>query len=95
MPSRRETPSELFGSLSGGGCLDELVDAEVVLARVLENGEALAAGVLLRGRDSQRGDGSHDLSIKTRFRLLYLTGTEHGIGVFHMTEVSGQNGVCY
>ena len=33
---------------SGGGRLDEVVDAEIVLARVLENGEALAAHVLLR-----------------------------------------------
>ena len=42
-------PAALFGSLSGGGRLDEVVDAEIVLARVLENGEALAAHVLLRG----------------------------------------------
>ena len=35
---------------------------EVVLARVLEDGEALAAHVLLRGRDPQVGDGSHGLS---------------------------------
>ena len=34
--------------------LDEVVDAEVVLSRVLEDGEALAAQVLLRGRDPPR-----------------------------------------
>ena len=31
-------PAALLGSLSGGGRLDEVVDAEVVLARVLEDG---------------------------------------------------------
>ena len=44
-------PAALFGSLSGDGGLDEWVDVEVVLARVLENGEALAARVLLRCRN--------------------------------------------
>ena len=43
----------LVGSLSRGGRLDEIVDAEVVFAGVLEDGEALAAHVLLRGRDPQ------------------------------------------
>ena len=47
----------LFGSLSGGGRLDEIVDEEVVFAGVLEDGEALAAHVLLRGRDPQIGNG--------------------------------------
>ena len=56
-------PAALLGSLSGGGRLDEVVDAEVVLPRVLEDGEALAAHVLLRGRDPQIGDGFHGLSI--------------------------------
>ena len=44
-----ESPAFL-GRLSGGGRLDEVVDAEVVRSRVLEDGEALAAHVLLRGR---------------------------------------------
>ena len=43
-------PPALLGGLSGGGRLDEVVDAEVVRSRVLE---ALAANVLLRGRDAQ------------------------------------------
>ena len=42
-------PAALLGSLSGGGRLDEVVDAEVVLARVLKDGEALAAHILLCG----------------------------------------------
>ena len=46
-------PATLLGSLSGGGRLDEVVDVEVVLPRVLQDGEALAARVLLRGRDAQ------------------------------------------
>ena len=33
----------LLGSLSGGGRLDEVVDVEVVLPRVLQDGEVLAA----------------------------------------------------
>ena len=45
-------------------------DAEVLLARVLETGEALAAHVLLRGRNPEVGDGSHGLSTETRFGLL-------------------------
>ena len=49
------------------GRLDEVVDAEVVLSRVLEDGEALAANVLLRGRDPQIGDGLHDLSMECVF----------------------------
>ena len=60
-------PAALFGSLSGGGRLDEVVDAEIVLARVLENGEALAAHVLLRGRDPQVGNGFHGLSMERIF----------------------------
>ena len=43
------------------------VDAEVVLARVLEDGEALAAHVLLRGRDPQIGAGLHGLSMERGF----------------------------
>ena len=52
-------PAALFGSLSCDGHLDEIVDAEVVFACVLEDGEALAAQVLLRGRDPQIGNGFH------------------------------------
>ena len=53
-----ESPAFL-GRLSGGGRLDEVVDAEVVRSRVLEDGEALAAHVLLRGRNPQSaGSGS-------------------------------------
>ena len=58
----------LFGSLSRGGRLDEIVDAEVEFACVLKDGEALAAQVLLRGRDPQIGNGFHGLSIKCGFR---------------------------
>ena len=57
-----DDPAVRVASLPGGGRFDEVVDADVVLARVLEDGEALAAHVLLRGRDPQVGDGSHGLS---------------------------------
>ena len=63
-------PSALFGSLSRGGRLDEIVDAEVVFARVLEDGEALDAHVLLRGRDPQIGNGFQGLTM------------EYGLGYF-------------
>ena len=56
--------SALLGGLPGGGGLDELVDADVVRSCVLEDGEALAANVLLRGRDPQVGDGLHGLSME-------------------------------
>ena len=36
-------PASLLGSLAGGGRLDEVVDAEVVLARVLEDGTPLCS----------------------------------------------------
>ena len=52
---------------AGGGRLDEVVDAEVVRSRVLEDGEALAANVLLRGRNPQIGDGLHGLSMECGF----------------------------
>ena len=55
-------PAAFFGSLSRGGRLDKVVDAEVVLSRVLEESEALAAQVLLRGRNPQIGDGLHGLT---------------------------------
>ena len=57
----------LFGSLSRSGRLDEIVDAEVVFAGVLEDGEALAAHVPLRGRDPQIGNGSHGLTMEYGF----------------------------
>ena len=57
-----EAPA-LFGSLSRGGRLDEIVDAESVFACVLEDGEALAAHVLMRGRDPQIGNGFHGLTM--------------------------------
>ena len=57
----------LFRSLSRGGRLDEIVDAEVVFACVLEDGEALAAQVLLRGRDPQIGNGFHGLTMEYGF----------------------------
>ena len=60
-------PPAFLGSLSGGGRLDEVVDVEVVLLRVLQDGEALAAHVLLRGRDPQIGDGLHGLSMECGF----------------------------
>ena len=81
----------LLGSLPGGGRLDEVVDAEVVLARVLEDGEALAAHVLLRGRDPQVGDGSHGLS--TERSVGYCIGRLSNMErvVFHAADVFGQN----
>ena len=57
-------PAVLFGSLSRGGRLNEVVDAEVVFACVLEDGEALAAHVLLHGRDPQIGNGFHGLTME-------------------------------
>ena len=57
----------LFGSLSRGGRLDEIADAEVVFACVLEDGEALAVHVLLRGRDPQISNGFHSLTIEYGF----------------------------
>ena len=60
-------PAALFGSLSGGGRLDEIVDAEVVFTCVLEDGEALAAEVLLRGRDPQIGNCFHGLTMEYGF----------------------------
>ena len=68
-------PAALFRSLSRGGRLDEIVDAEVVFACVLEDGEALAAHVLLRGRDPQAT----------------VLRPDHGIATFHATKLFGQN----
>ena len=84
-------PPSLLGSLPGGGRLDEVVDAEVVLARVLKDGEALAADVLLRGRDSQVGDGSHGLF--TECDPGYFIGRLAGMEcvMFRAAEVFGQN----
>ena len=59
--------SALLGGLPGGGGLDELVDADVVRSCVLEDGEALVANILLRGRDPQVGDGLHGLSMECGF----------------------------
>ena len=68
--------SALLGGLPGGGGLDELVDVDVVRSCVLEDGEALTANVLPRGRDPQVGDGLHGLSKPVhgkRHWLLYMT----------------------
>ena len=62
--SARRARRRFFRSLSRGGRLDEIVDAEVVFAGVLEDGEALAAHVLLRGRDPQIGNGFHGLTME-------------------------------
>ena len=58
---------------------------------VLEDGEALAAHVLLRGRDPQVGDGSHGLS--TERSVGYCIGRLSNMErvVFHVAEVFGQN----
>ena len=62
-------PPALLRGLSGGGRLDEVVDPEVVRTRVLEDGEALAAQVLLRRRNPEVGDGLHGpLPMKRGFR---------------------------
>ena len=45
----------------------EIVDAEVVFACVLKDGEALAAHILLRGRDPQIGNGFHRLPMECVF----------------------------
>ena len=50
--------------------LDEVVDGEILIPGVLENGEALAANVLLRSRDPEIGDGFHSLS--REYGLLYF-----------------------
>jgi hypothetical protein len=52
-------PPALLRGLPGRRRLDEVVDAEVVRTRVLEDGQALAAQVLLRRRDPQVRDGLH------------------------------------
>ena len=67
----------LFGSLSRGGRLDEIVDAESVFACVLEDGEALTVQVLLRDRDPQIGNGFHGLTM--------------GCVTVHASELFGQN----
>ena len=49
------------------GRLDKIVDAEIVFACVLKDGEALAAYILLRGRDPQIGNGFHGLTMEYGF----------------------------
>ena len=68
-----------------------LVDADVVVACVLEDGEPLAANILLRGRDPQIGDGLHSLSMECGFG--YFSGQIRNLErvVFHATELFGQN----
>ena len=46
-------PQALLERPFGGGRLDEVVDAEIVRSRVLEDGAALAASVLLGGREAR------------------------------------------
>ncbi len=57
----------------------------------LEDGEALAAHVLLRGRDPQRGDGLHDLSMKcgVGYFIGQIRTTERVL--FPAAELFGQN----
>ena len=84
-------PAALVGSLSRGGRLDELVDADVVVACVLEDGEALAAHVLLCGRGPQVGDGFHGLSMECGFG--YFSGQIRTMEcvTFHATKLFSQN----
>ncbi len=46
-------PAALFRGLSSRRCLDEVVDLKAVFAGIFENGKALAACVLLCGRDPE------------------------------------------
>ena len=57
-----------------------------------KDGEALAAQVLLRGRDPQIGGGFHSLSMKYRFS--YCIGQIRNMEcvMFHATELLGQDG---
>ena len=92
---QRVEPAALVGSLSRGGRLDERVDADVVVACVLEDGEALAAHVLLGGRDPQRGDGFHGLSMECG--VGYFSGQIRTMEcvTFPATTLFSQNGrVC-
>ena len=71
-------PAAGFGGPSRGGRFDKVVDVEVVLAGVLENGETLAASVLLRGSrpgDRRRFSRSVD---GIRFQVFYWTVVDHG-----------------
>ena len=70
LPLSRETPNEPFGRPS-------FLPADLGLGEALEDGEALAAHVLLRGRDPQIDNGFHGLTME------YVT--------FHATELFGQN----
>ena len=66
----------LFGSLSRGGCLDEVVDAEVVRTRGWRS--AGCAGPAARSRRSNRQQFSRpDHGI--RLLVFYMTDTEHGM----------------
>ena len=56
-----------IGGPPRGGRLDEVVNAELVLAGVLEDGEPLAGDILLRSRDAEIGDGSHSGLMESGF----------------------------
>ena len=60
-----------------GGRLDEVVDPQALAARVLEDGEALTAGVLPGGGYAQVGDGFHGTVDGIMFPDLNLTLWEH------------------
>ena len=71
-------PASLLGSLPGGGRLDEVVDAEVVLARVLGGWRgAGCARPAARSRPSGRRRFSRPVHGMQR-RLLYRTVIDHG-----------------
>ena len=72
-----ETPALGVGTRRRGS-LDELVDSEALPPGVLEDGEALAAGILLAGGDAQVGDGFHRAVDEIMVPVLNLTCHDTG-----------------
>ena len=72
-----ETPALGVGTRRRDG-LDELVDSKALPPGVLEDGEALAAGILLAGGHAQVGDGFHRAVGEIMIPVLNLTLYDRG-----------------
>ena len=83
-------PTALRRRRSRGSSFDKFVDLQVVLAGILEDGEALALNVLAGSRNSEIGNGFHGSVDGRRFQPITRTSLQLPPSFWH-SPTRGEN----